>query len=153
MARIFNYISLLYIDVINHSFLIFGACHYDLFVITLFGFRSFLGFMCCNFYPKSVLARGYRDCRHMFVRVPVWPCVRPCINPELVCDNLSPVQAIITKFGPDVKNAFVNALLFCLSHIMLFHATSHHWLNLVPPNSDKMCNIYGWEGDWPCPSR
>ena len=49
-----------------------------------------------NFYPRPVLAFGYCRCLRLSV------CVSMCVHQRLgcPCNNSSPVQARITKFGP-----------------------------------------------------
>ena len=52
-----------------------------------------------NFYPRPVLASGYCRCL----------CLCVCVYQSLACpdDNSSPVQARITKFGPEKQNTLV----------------------------------------------
>ena len=52
-----------------------------------------------DFYPRPVLASGYCRCL----------CLCVCVYQSLACpdDNLSPVQATITKFGPEKQNTLV----------------------------------------------
>ena len=54
-----------------------------------------------NFYPRPVLASGYCRCLCL--------CVCVCVYQSLACpdDNSSPVQARITKFGPEKQNTLV----------------------------------------------
>ena len=53
------------------------------------------------FYPRPVLASGYCRCLCL--------CVCVCVYQSLACpdDNSSPVQARITKFGPEKQNTLV----------------------------------------------
>ena len=52
-----------------------------------------------SFYPRPVLASGYCRCL----------CLCVCVYQSLACpdDNSSPVQARITKFGPEKQNTLV----------------------------------------------
>ena len=52
-----------------------------------------------HFYPRPVLASGYCRCL----------CLCVCVYQSLACpdDNSSPVQARITKFGPEKQNTLV----------------------------------------------
>ena len=52
-----------------------------------------------SFYPRPVLASGYCRCL----------CLCVCVYQSLACphDNSSPVQASITKFGPEKQNTLV----------------------------------------------
>ena len=54
-----------------------------------------------TFYPRPVMAFGYCRCLRLSV------CV--CVRQSSVCpdDNLSPAQATITKFGPEVQNTLI----------------------------------------------
>ena len=58
-----------------------------------------------GFYPRPVMAFGY--CRCLCLSVCVY--VRVCVRQSSVCpdDNLSPAQATITKFGPQVQNTLI----------------------------------------------
>ena len=59
----------------------------------------------CHFYPRPVLAFGY--CH----RLRLWVCVSVCVYvyQSRACphDNSSPIQARITKFGPQMQNTLV----------------------------------------------
>ena len=59
------------------------------------------------FYPRPVMAFGYCRCLRLSVCVCVYVCV--CVRQSSVCpdDNLSPAQATITKFGPEVQNTLI----------------------------------------------
>ena len=64
--------------------------------------------LCISFYyPRPVMAFGYCRCLRLSVCVCVYVCV--CVRQSSVCpdDNLSPAQATITKFGPEVQNTLI----------------------------------------------
>ena len=55
-----------------------------------------------HFHPRTILAIGYCCCLRMCVCV----CLFVCQSRACPCDNSSPIQGRITKFGPRVKNTF-----------------------------------------------
>ena len=62
-----------------------------------------------HFYPRPVMAFGYCRCLRLSVCVCVCVYVCVCVRQSSVCpdDNLSPAQATITKFGPEVQNTLI----------------------------------------------
>ena len=59
------------------------------------------------YYPRPVLAFGY--CHRLRLWVCVSVCVYVCVYQSRACphDNSSPIQARITKFGPEMQNTLV----------------------------------------------
>ena len=86
-----------------------------------------------TFYPRPVLAFGYCHRLRLWVRVSVCVCVyqsRACPH-----DNSSPIQARVTKFGPEMQNTLVWVpIVFgddrpwsSRSNFTPFWACSHHY--------------------------
>ena len=94
-----------------------------------------------NFYPRPVLAFGY--CH----RLRLWVCVSVCVYQSRACphDNSSPIQARITKFGPEMQNTLVwvpivfgndrpwssRSNLTWKSNFTPFWACSHHYSSAI----------------------
>ena len=97
------------------------------------------------FYPRPVLAFGY--CH----RLRLWVCV--CVYQSRACphDNSSPIQARITKFGPEMQNTLVwvpivfgddrpwssRSNLTWKSNFAPFWACSHHYSSAIQARITK----------------
>ena len=98
-----------------------------------------------HFYPRPVLAFGY--CH----RLRLWVCV--CVYQSRACphDNSSPIQAQITKFGPEMQNTLVwvpivfgddrpwssRSNLSWKSNFTPFWACSHHYSSAIQARITK----------------
>ena len=81
------------------------------------------------YYPRSVLALGYRRCLRLYVR--------PCVNHKLVIMiTRHPFQAKITKFGPEVQNNLVVHILSKSPH------SNYMYVQFLPFNSLRLRD--GW---------
>ena len=92
----------------------------------------------------NILAFGYCRCLHLSVRVTIRTSTLACLP-----NNLLPIQARITKFGPAVQNVFVKIPFVLVVHVqgqislknpphfVFVRMINHHWLKLEPPNSNK----------------
>ena len=125
-----------------------------------------------NFYPRPVLAFGYCRCLRLCVCV----CLSVCQSFACPRDNLGPIQARITKFGPKMQKTLVKvpivlwtdrpwpsrSNLTWKSKFTPFWASSHH--NSPPIHSGitkfgpevqntlvKIPSVLA--GNWPWPSR
>ena len=99
------------------------------------------------FYPRPVLAFGY--CH----RLRLWVCVCVCVYQSRACpdDNSSPIQARITKFGPEMQNTLVwvpivfgddrprysRSNLTWKSNFTPFWACSHHYSSAIQARITK----------------
>ena len=97
------------------------------------------------YYPRPVLAFGY--CH----RLRLWVCV--CVYQSRACphDNSSPIQARITKFGPEMQNTLVwvpivfgddrpwssRSNLTWKSNFTSFWACSHHYSSAIQARITK----------------
>ena len=71
----------------------------------------------------------------------VCPCVRVCQPRAYPRDNLSPIQAGITKFAPEVQNTLqgqIKRISENLHHFELVHKVIHRRLKLGFPNFDQI---------------
>ena len=99
------------------------------------------------FCPRPVLAFGY--CH----RLRLWVCVSVCMYQSQAClhDNSSPIQARITKFGPEMQNTLVwvpivlgddrswssRSNLTWKSNFTPFWACSHHYSSAIQARITK----------------
>ena len=97
--------------------------------------------------------------------------VRPFVHHQVCsCDNSSPVQARLTKFGPKMQNCFVGVIDHDLQgqillksknlpHFELVPIILHHPFQLGSPNLEQRCKIHCLRsllfvgGNWSSPSR